>query len=270
MRNRQFVLEYRSKPLTNYWHKQLIFRIRKCSENILLFPLLLFFIMNCNLTFAQEFRIDFLLLERKIVAKNDSENILLTKKVFVTNSDCRGYYGCNEEYCVKSEYWLFWNNKSDSLQIAISSNVVVENINISFRKLQNKINAVVLEYSEIIDRRHILVSNSNRVFQIINIDTKSILFYKKEQECIALYNGGTFSSDFRNYDTYYQMYSLTFDDNDNVTLIRTHIDSNIRYSVGKRGKKQTKKTIFTPSMPKLFYILTDIEGRLVYLRKYDN
>lgn len=243
--------------------KQLILWLRKCAENILSFSLLLFFIMNCNTALAQEFQIDSLLLERKTIAENDTGNISVIKKVFVTTKSesysSTSIGGEYEGYYIKSEYWLFWNNKIDSLKISKTSPIEEKSFNIYTRQIQNKINAVVLEFSEILDPSPLRESR-NRIFYIINLDTKLYLFWEREQEIITLDNGGTHGNYRNDIDRYIQEYSLTFDSNDNITF--THTKSLVIRGMGKNEEKKT--------MPKRFYTLTDKDGKLQYSRKYDN
>lgn len=225
--------------------------------------LITFFVMSLNLTIAQEFKIDSLLLERKTFVKDSNGDISVIKKVFATTKR-ESYSSASigveyEGYSIKSEYWLFWNNQTDSLQISILNPIVNTNFKIYTRHIQNKINAVVLEFSEILDSRPMNESR-NRVFRVINLDTKGNLLSSTEQEILTMPNGGAHGDYRHDIDTYIQEYSLTFDDNDNITV--THTKSIIVRGMGKREEKKT--------MPKRFYRLTTTDGRLHYLRKYDN
>lgn len=223
--------------------------------------LFLFLIMNCNLTFAQEFKLDSLLLERKTFAKDSSGNISVVKKVFVSGS-----YSTNdpnrsnefEGYVIKAEYWLFWNNKLDSLQLSVQNPLDKNNFKIYTRHIQNKINAVVLEFSEIINTSSQDVSKE-RIFRIINLDTKGHLFSTTEQEVSTMPNGGAHGNHRHDIDTYMQEYSLTFDNNDNITLTCTK--NVIQRGMGKTEEKKTR-------LPRIF-ILTYKDGRTFYLLKYN-
>lgn len=260
MKDRELISEYCIESLIEKWHKKLILRVFECIKKgclyFCIFCSLLLFIMNHNLTFAQEFQVDSILLERKTITKNDREDISVIKKVFVKNSK-KNRGKDYEGYCIESEYWLLWNYKLDSLQLSIDYQG--KNFNISSRQLQNKINVAVLEYSEIVDPSEMSPS-TNRVFQIINLDNKSILFYTTEQELITFHNGGTHGNYRHNYDTSLQEYSLTFDNNDNVIL--THIKNEFHRGMGEFEKKKT--------MPKRIFTLTYEKDRVFYMRKYDN
>lgn len=232
----------------------------KTSFGILLIA---FFVMSFNLTFAQEFKIDSLLLERNVFVKDSNGDISVIKKVFATTKR-ESYSSASigveyEGYSIKSEYWLFWNNQTDSLRISIQNPIDKNNFKIYTRHIQNKINAVVLEFSEIKDSSPMNESR-NRVFCVINLDTKGNLLLSIEQEILTMPNGGAHGDYRHDIDKYIQKYSLTFDSNDNITI--THTKSII---VRGTGKSEEKKT-----MPKRFYTLTTTDGKLHYLRKYDN
>lgn len=232
----------------------------KASFGILLIA---FFVMSFNLTFAQEFKIDSLLLERKTFVKSTNGDISVIKKVFATTKrESYSSASISEEYegySIKSEYWLFWNHQTDSLQISIFNPIDNNNFKIYTRQIQNKINTVVLEFSELLDSSPANESRE-RVFRIINLDTKEILFSSKEQEVLTMPNGGAHGDYRHDIDRYVQEYSMTFDSNDNVII--THTKSIILRGMGKGEEKKT--------MPNRFYTLTTTDGRLHYLRKYDN
>jgi hypothetical protein len=236
----------------------LIKHISKCGLALILS---LFFALCFNATFAQEFRIDSFLIERETFAKDSSGDISVIKKVFVTASystDDPNRSNEYEGYVIKAEYWLFWNNKLDSLQISVQNPLDKNNFTIYTRHIQNKIKAVVLEFSEILDAspQH---GSRERIFRIINLDTKEYLFSTTEGELQMMPNGGAHGDYRHDIDTYIQEYSLTFDSNDNITL--THTKSVIQRGMGKSEEKKT--------MPPRIFILTYKDGRTFYLRKYD-
>lgn len=237
------------------------FLIKQISKGGLVPILSLYFALCFNMTFAQEFKIDSLLIQRETFAKDSSGDISVIKKVFVT----AGYSTTDpnrsneyEGYVIKAEYWLFWNNKLDSLQIYVQNPLDKSNFIIYARHIQDKINAVVLEFSEISDASP-LRGSRNRVFRIINLDTKGNLFSTTEGELQIMHNGGAHGDYRHDIDTYIQEYSLTFDSMDNITLTRT---KGFIY----RGTWKSEEMKTRP--PRLF-ILTEKDGRTFYLRKYD-
>mgnify|MGYP005820550643 CR=1 FL=1 len=236
----------------------LIKHISKCGLVLILF---LFFALCFNVTFAQEFKIDSLLIERETFAKDSSGDISVIRKVFVTagySTNDPNRSNEHEGYVIKAEYWLFWNNKLDSLQISVQNPLDKKKFTIYTRHIQNKINAVVLEFSEISDAspQH---GSRNRIFRIINLDRNEYLFSTTKQELLIMPNGGAHGDYRHDIDTYTQEYSLTFDSNDNITI--THTKSMIFRGMGKNEEKKT--------MPPRLFILTEKDGRTFYLRKYD-
>lgn len=223
---------------------------------------LLLIVMQCNLTFAQDFKIDSILLERKTISSNDSAKISVVKKVFAKPENTSTYFGGGQNlgnYLINTEYWLFWNNSADSVQILYSNHGQLIDFHITTRRLQNRINSVVLECSEIMGSIGI-THNSNRIFQIINLDNKSFLFYTTENEHSIMSNGGA-HGDFRHdIDIYSSEYSLYFDDKDNITLKQTKNEVHR----GNRAKVEQRKV-----RPDQYYVLTQKEDKLHYVISYD-
>lgn len=212
---------------------------------------------------AQDFKKDSILLERKTMAQTDSTTISVVKKVFVKSENTSGHFsdvGNNMEYYfLKTEYWLFWNKNTDSVQILHSNSGQLIDFKITTRRLQNKINAVVLECSEIMGSIGI-THDSNRIFEIINLDNKSFLFYTAENEHKTMSNGGA-HGDFRNdIDTYSSEYSLSFDDKDNITL------KQIKNEVYKGDRKKVEQGKIRPDQ---YYVLTQKEDKFHYVISYD-
>lgn len=237
------------------------FLIKHISKGGLVPILSLYFALCFNMTFAQEFKIDSLLIQKETFAKDSSGDISVIKKVFVTagySTDDPNRSNEYEGYVIKAEYWLFWNNKLDSLQISVQNPLDKSNFIIYARHIQDKINAVVLEFSEILDASPQNESR-NRVFRIINLDTKGYLFSTTEQEVLTMPNGGAHGDYRHDIDKYVQDNSLAFDSNDNITI--THTKSMIFRGMGKNEEKKT--------MPPRLFILTEKDGRTFYLRKYD-
>lgn len=237
------------------------FLIKHISKGGLVPILSLYFALCFNMTFAQEFKIDSLLIQRETFAKDSSGDISVIKKVFVSagySTDDPNRSNEHEGYVIKAEYWLFWNNKLDSLQISVQNPLDKSNFIIYARHIQDKINAVVLEFSEILDAspQH---GSRNRIFRIINLDTKEYLFSTTEGELEIMPNGGAHGDYRHDIDSYIQEYSLTFDSNDNITL--THTKGFIYRGTGKSEEIKT-------GPPRLF-ILTHKDGRTFYLQNYD-
>lgn len=222
---------------------------------------LFLFIQFGNPAFSQEFRIDSLLLERKICAFNDSLNLSVVKKVFVKSEHvAHDFYGVNKssEYAIESEYWLFWNNNNDSLLFAKDCDIQMDYSAITFRKLQNNINAVLLKYSK--NTHSIgLRDDTERILQMLNLDDRSSLLYTRLGGQNTQPNGGA-HSDFRHdIDTYYQEYSLSFEADDTIKL--THS----RHEVyrGSNHKVEQLKTL-----PEQVYVLKFENGKYSYKKEY--
>lgn len=196
-------------------------------NNYLILHLLFILIINSKQAFAQDFHTDSVLLRQKTIAKNDSLGILVLQKVIATTkylSNGQNRMTPIEGYIVISQYWLFWNNKSDSILIPVNfrHKILENNFNISSRKLQNKTNVIVLEYSETEDPTP-LMSDTKRIFQIINLDAKHFIFNIYHPEITVKHHTVKISETefIDEFDTYRQKYQLTFDENDNVKLIQT-------------------------------------------------
>jgi hypothetical protein len=235
-----------------------IFSLKKLCKIKIGSTFLLFLVIQCHLTFAQDFKIDSILLERKTISLNDSANISVVKKVFTKCKKTSNYLGVGqdlENYVISTEYWLLWDNSGDSVQILYRSRGQLTDFHISTRQLQNKFNVVVLECAEIMGSIG-MTHDSNRIFQIINLDNKSFLFIKTEYEHSTMTNGGA-HGDFRHdIDTYSSEYSLSFDDKDNITLKQTKNEV-LR---GARAKVEKRKI-----RPDQYYVLTQKEDKLYYL-----
>lgn len=236
--------------------------IQRCKTN-LTSAILFLLVLQCNLTTAQDFKIDSILLEKKTIATYDSTNISVVKKVFVQSSKISNYaiFAVEAtEYIINSEYWLFWNNNLDSMKILTKTNHdLLNNFIISNRQIQNNINAIVLEYSEMIESTG-FSQDSYRVFQILNLNSKSYLFYTRENEHSSMHNGGA-HGDFRHdIDVYSSDYLLYFDDKDNITIRQT---KNEVYR-GNRAKVEQRKIRLDQ-----YYLLTQKEDKLHYVISYE-
>ena len=226
-----------------------------------------FFVMSFNLIFAQDFRNDSVILQQKTITKNDSLGIVVLQRVIATTK-----YLSNAQpktpiagYVVISEYWLFWNNKSDSIRMRVEfgHKIIENNFIISFRKLQNETNAVILEYSQTKDPTPFW-SDTERIFQIINLDSKKIIFDIRHPEITVKHHSVKISETefIDEFDTYRQKYQLTFDDNNNITLTQT--ESWIQK--GKGGQFGKSKAM----IPVQFYEFTHHEDGTIWFKKYKN
>lgn len=227
---------------------------------IALTVILLILPMECAL--AQDFKLDSLLLERKTVYQDDSAQLFIVKKTFVhdrkTSNDVY-YANKSSEYTIHSVYWLFWNNQKDSLQILQNGNNELVNFHVKRHPIRATIPAVVLEFSELTYSSGI-EKHSNRIFQIIDLETGSFLFYSREPGNSVVFNGGAHGNYRHDLDSYDCEFVLELDDNDDLRLIQT------KNEVYRGG---SLKTEFRKKQPDRRYTLTEVDGQLRYVIRYE-
>lgn len=213
MIERPFELNFRMKRMTRFLGNQCI--------------LACFFLLSClnnSLFFAQDFQKETVVLHQKTIAKSDSLAISVLHRVIATNklsSNGQERMTPVSGFIIRSEYWVFWNNACDSIQIPIWSRkkIVEDNFTISFRKLQNKMDAIILQYSRT-DDPTFFTSDARRVFQIIDLNTRHMVLDKEFPE-ITVQDRTEKVDGFESVDVFRQRYELTFEDNDDVTITHT-------------------------------------------------
>lgn len=213
MIERPFELNFRMKRMIRFLGNQCIRAF-----------FLLLFCLNNSLFFAQDFQKETVILRQKTIAKSDSLSISVRHLVIATNnlsSNGQERMTPVSGFIIRSDYWLFWNNACDSIQIPISSRktIVEDNFKISFRKLQNKADAVILEYSRT-DDPTFFTSDARRVFQIIDLNTRRKVLDKEFPE-ITFQDRTEKGDGFESFDVFRQRYELTFEENDDVTITHT-------------------------------------------------